>query len=235
VYSGRGDQGDWLQKRLPWIHIAEPSYRSLQAGIQRLLLLAMQTRVVIFSAGPTPWDDESRLVGNHPLPLTAGAVLAIKQLLDAQPMPASSVYRPAANEACDQTAQLIAARYDLHPYDEPQLEAVRFGLWQGLTRDELGHRFGKVFTQWKNRPLTVTPPDGEPLPDAITRIGDALKRILRRNRGVTVTLALRPMAMQIAIGVLQRQSPRQIAEHLHESPPTATLELDLAALRQFIR
>lgn len=197
--------------------------------------MAMQTRVVMISAGPTPWDEEGRLVGSHPLPLTGGAVLAINRLLDAQPLPASSVYRAAANEACDQAAQLIAARYDLPPRDEAQLEAVRLGLWQGLARAEVRHRFGKVFAQWEDRPLTVTPPDGEPLAGAIARMTDALKRILRRNRGVTVALALRPMAMQIAIGVLQGQSPQQIAGHLHQSPPAATIALDLATLRRFIR
>jgi broad specificity phosphatase PhoE len=77
-------------------------------------------------------------------------------------------------------------------------------------------------------PLAVTPPDGEPLAGAIDRLAAALKRILKANRGRTVALPLRPMSLEIAAGLLQDQSPADIAAHLHQQQPMATIEVDSA-------
>jgi broad specificity phosphatase PhoE len=187
----------------------------------------MATQVLMIEAGPTPWDAEGRMVGSRPLPLTAEALDAIRHLLDdLRPGSIASVYRPAANEACNQTAHLIAKKFNLRVRDNPALEEVKLGLWEGLAPEEVKFRFPTVFPQWLEHPLSVTPPDGEPLPDAIARIDDALKRILRRNRGVMLALALRPMAMQIASGLLANEPVEKIAERLHQHQPIATIEVN---------
>jgi broad specificity phosphatase PhoE len=186
----------------------------------------MSTRVVLIEAGPTPWEAEGRIVGSRPLPLTAEAIDAIRHRLESVSLAINSVYRAATNEACDQVAKLIAQKFRLRPRDSPELETVNLGLWEGLRPEELRRRFPTVFPQWQEHPLAVTPPDGEALAGAIERIGAALKRILRRNRNLTVALPLRPMALQIAAGVLRRENHEAIAGHLHESVPLATIEVD---------
>ena len=99
------------------------------------------------------------------------------------------------------------------------------GLWQGLTPEELKMRFPTVFPQWLANPLGVTPPDGEPLAEAIGRIGSALQRIFRRNRGVTVALPLRPMALQIVAGLTMGLPPEKIAAQLHQRQPLASMDV----------
>jgi broad specificity phosphatase PhoE len=191
----------------------------------RLFKLVMSTRVVLIEAGPTPWDAEGRIVGSRPLPVTAEGIDAIRHLLDALAGRVNSVYRTAQNEACDQVAKLISQRFGLRLRDNKDLETVNLGLWEGLTPEEVRFRFPTVFPQWQEHPLAVTAPDGEPLPRAINRIGQALNRILRRNRNLTIALALRPMALQIAAGTLRRENHESIAAHLHESQPIATIEV----------
>src|ERR1700722_6217161 len=97
----------------------------------------MSTRVVLIEAGPTPWDKEDRLGGGSSLPLTAEAMDAIRHLLNTINTPITAVYRPAANEACNQTAQIIAKKYGLRPRDKAELDEVALGLWQGLLPDEI--------------------------------------------------------------------------------------------------
>jgi probable phosphoglycerate mutase len=194
----------------------------------------MITRLLLIEAGPTPWDIEGRIVGSRPLPLTAEATDAIRHLLDGLPHPITSVYRSASNEACDQIARMIADKFSLRLRDNPDLEAVHLGLWEGLAHDEVKFRFPTVFPEWLQNPLAVNPPDGEPLTEAIARIYDALKRILRRNRGQTIALPLRPRTLQIAMGVLQNEPADKIASHLHESIPLATIEMDAVELKTFV-
>jgi broad specificity phosphatase PhoE len=190
-----------------------------------LFQFSMSTRILLIEAGPTPWDAEGRISGSMSLPLTAEAIDAARHLVDSLEHSLASVYRPAANEACDQVAKIAAKRFDLRPRDNAQLQEVRMGLWEGLTRDELKTRFPTVFPQWFSNPLSVTPPEGEPLGEAIGRIGSALGRILKRNRGATLALALRPMALQIAAGLILDQPPDQIARHLHERQPMASMDV----------
>jgi probable phosphoglycerate mutase len=194
----------------------------------------MLTRVVLIAAGPTPWDVEGRLVGSRPLPLTAEALDAIQHLLESLSPPVHSVYRAADNEASDQTARLVAKHFNLRVRDNPALDGLQLGLWEGLTAEEVRFRFPTVFQQWLENPLAVVPPDGEPLTSAIDRTHEALARILRRNRGQSIVLALRRRVMQIAIGVLRGESPQIIAGHLHEELPIATIELAPGDLKKIV-
>jgi broad specificity phosphatase PhoE len=183
------------------------------------------THLLLIHAGPTPWDVEDRLVGNHPLPLTDLARATIDGVVRNLQYPISVIYCFRKNEAADQAAKIVAVRFGLRPRDSAALDEVNLGLWQGLTRSELRFRFPTVFPQWEENPLAVNPPDGESLPDAINRIQAGIKGILRRNRGVAVALPLRPMAMQITIGLLRRETPEQIAGHLHNTSAIETINL----------
>ena len=146
----------------------------------------------------------------------------------------TSVYRFRKNEACEQAAKIIAARFNLRPRDSVALDEVNLGLWQGLTRSELRFRFPTVFPEWEESPLTVNPPDGELLADAIQRLGSGLKRILRSNRGGSIVLALRPLAMQIILGLLRQEDAQTIAGHLHNVAPVETIEIADNELRRYV-
>jgi broad specificity phosphatase PhoE len=186
----------------------------------------MSTRVVLIEAGPTPWDADGRIVGSRPLPLTAQALDAIRHRLQTLDGAINSVYRTSHNEACEQVAKLISQLFALRSRSNDDLETVHLGLWEGLSPEEVRFRFPTVFPQWQEHPLSVTPPDGEPLGAAIDRITAAVTRILRRNRNLTVALPLRPMALQIVTGVLRRENHEAIAGHLHASVPIATINVD---------
>jgi broad specificity phosphatase PhoE len=186
----------------------------------------MSTTVVMFQAAPTPWDVEGRIVGNSSIPLTAEAMDAIRHLLDCVTDPIAAVYRPAGNEACTQAAQIIGKKFGLRARDNPDLDEVGLGLWQGLLPQEIRRRFPTIYPKWEETPLLVTPPDGEPLDAAIRRIGGATRQIIHRNRNTCVALVLRPMALQIASGVLHDQNSTEIARRLHHRLPIETIDLN---------
>src|SRR5262245_36694384 len=99
------------------------------------------TRLLIIHAVPTPCEAECRLTGNHTLPLTADARRAIEALVPMLPGDVASVYRCKSNEACDEAARIVSARFKLRPRDSAALDAMSLGLWQGLLREQLRFRF----------------------------------------------------------------------------------------------
>jgi hypothetical protein len=52
-------------------------------------------------------------------------------------------------------------------------------------------------------------------------------KIIRRNRGYCIVLAVRPRTAQIIAGTIDGESAEQIAAHLHESPDAVTIVKDI--------
>src|SRR2546423_13748648 len=160
-------------------------------------------KFILIHAGPTPWDEEDRITGRHPLPLTDEARAAITSLANALTDQVTAVYRAKSNEACDEAARIIAKRFALRPRDNRELDGWNLGLWQGLRREDARRRFPKVVRQWEESPGNIVPPEGESLADALARLRGALRSIILKNRQGVVALALRPHAMQMAAGLLR--------------------------------
>jgi broad specificity phosphatase PhoE len=192
------------------------------------------TRVVLIHAGPTPWDVEDRIVGNHPLPLTVDAKANIEAIAEGLPHDVTAVYRFKKNEACEQAGKIFSERFKCPMHDNKALDEMNLGLWQGLTRSELKFRFPTVIPQWQSNPLSVIPPDGESLEEAVQRLMGGLTRVLRRSRGVSIIIPLRPLAMRIMLGILQQKQPLAIARDLQNSSPIETIEIADENLHQFI-
>jgi broad specificity phosphatase PhoE len=183
------------------------------------------TRLLLIHAGPTPWDAENRLTGSHSLPLTPDAQVAAQSLVDAIAVPPTGLYLCRADEACEQVGRMVGKRFGLRLRDRPEFAELKLGLWEGLEREELRRRFSTIFPQWEEQPLSVIPPEGESLQEAIDRVKPALQKILRRNRDGNVAIVLRPLAMQIVSGLLHDEDGAKIAAHLHNIDVMETIEL----------
>jgi broad specificity phosphatase PhoE len=190
------------------------------------------THVLLINAGPTPWDAEGRLGGNHSLPLTVDGEIAITKMLKAIQAPVTAVHTCRANEACEQAARIVAREFNLKIRDNELLEPISLGLWQGLTPAELRYRFPSVFAQWEENPLSVNPPEGESLADAADRMRGALGKIFRRNRDEDeVAIVTRPHSLQILLGLLRGEPLPAIAAHLHDATPVERIEPSVDVLR----
>lgn len=184
------------------------------------------TRVLLIHAGPTKWDEENRLTGAHSLPLTDDAALAAKGLVEAVARPPTGLYLCRDNEACEQVGKMIAEKFNLRLRDRPELQELKLGLWEGLTRDELRRRIPTVVKQWHDDPLRVQPPQGESIPQAIERVRPAVRKIVRRNPDGVVAIVVRPYVMQIVRGLLLNEPPSVIASHLQNVDMMETIEVD---------
>jgi broad specificity phosphatase PhoE len=187
--------------------------------------------VLLINAGPTPWDAEGRLGGNHVLPLTADGEIALTKAIRSLAEPVTAVYTCRKNEACEQAARIVARQFNLKVRDNDLLEPISLGLWQGLTPEELRFRFPTVFPQWEENPLSVNPPEGEALADAADRMRRALRKIFRRNRDETVAVVTRPHSLQILLGLLRGEDLAGIATHLHDAASMERIDVANGVLR----
>ena len=123
----------------------------------------MSLRLVLVRHGETAWNRERRYQGWRDTPLSAtGRVQAeaAGRLLARQPL--AAVWSSPLERARD-TAAAIAAPLGLLVREEAAFKEMRFGEWEGLTRDEASAQFPSLYRAWAETPHLVTLPGAETL------------------------------------------------------------------------
>lgn len=81
-----------------------------------------------------------------------------------------------------ETGEIVAAALGLAaPRTEAELRERRFGVFEGLTREECAAQHPDHWAAWLAQ--TTAPPGGEPREEAVQRLGRALERIVAREEG----------------------------------------------------
>lgn len=155
--------------------------------------------VYLIQTGETTWDADERVESPNGAPLTdSGAQTATLTACELSAEDVQAVYAGDA-EAEEQTARLIAEQLKVKLFLRPELRDMNFGLWQGLTHDEIKRRRPKLYKQWLESPAGACPPGGETVAEATERLKHALQAIEKKHKGAPVAIVARPMI----IGVLR--------------------------------
>ena len=155
------------------------------------------TRLLLVPSGLTDWHEQHRIAGDTDLPLSAAGIQQA-----ATHGPALAPFNPTAvysgsEETARQTASLIAKSLGLRTRSIAGLKEVSLGHWQGLSHDEFEERFERVDKVWQSEPLAVTPPEGESLSEAETRLCAALQKLVKRKTDETLVIVLGPLACAV--------------------------------------
>lgn len=93
-----------------------------------------------------------------------------------------------------QTAQELAKYLKIKVRKTDKLDEVNLGLWEGLTPVQLKKRFPKVYKQWRDNPMSICPPEGEELGQAIDRLIGKIHKLATRHEGNCMAVVLGPLA-----------------------------------------
>jgi broad specificity phosphatase PhoE len=147
------------------------------------------TRIVLIRHGQTTWNKCERVRGQVDVPLddvglAQAEATAARVVEQYQP---AAVYCSPLQRAV-QTAQPIAGLLGQQVQAEPGFIDMSFGLWQGLTSEEVTRRWPELTHTWLQAPHLVTFPDGESLQLVRDRGTAALERVIKRHRDETAAI-----------------------------------------------
>lgn len=155
----------------------------------------MMCKFFLISTGRTVWEEQDRLESAVGSPLTPRGVTDVchlaQQLEDCR---ISAIYCGDSLSE-EQSAQLVARVLGVKFKFIHGLHELDYGLWQGLTLDEIQRRQPRVLRQWLDEPGSVAPPGGEFLADAADRLWQAVRTVARRHKSQSVLLVLRPIML----------------------------------------
>jgi len=91
-------------------------------------------------------------------------------------------------QRCVEFANLIASEEAIDLEINPSLQEIDFGVWEGLSPDEIMKDDADLLHAWWASPTKVTPPDGEDFHDFQARVLKSLKQIIQENKGKKILL-----------------------------------------------
>lgn len=151
--------------------------------------------MILVHPGLTELNEQGRLIGNLDLPLSESGELQVRKLADDLGEQTISLIITAPDLAAQQTAQAISDDGSIKIRIEENFANLDIGLWHGKAIEELKETQPRLFKQWREHPENVTPPEGETIESADSRVRKAMKWISKKKRsGTIVIVASHPLA-----------------------------------------
>ena len=159
-------------------HAVGPSFPRCYSAPVRRILLARH--------GQTAWNAQGRLQGHTDIELDDTGRTQAKQLADS--LVGAGITRVWSSDLARarQTATIVASELGLPPPEvDAELRERKFGVFEGLTRDEILAQHPEAWRAWVAH--TTHPPGGEPRDEATVRMQRALLRIVADDTALVVT------------------------------------------------
>ncbi|WP_066635454.1 alpha-ribazole phosphatase [Desulfolucanica intricata] len=148
----------------------------------------MSCRVYLVRHGETVWNAEMRFQGHADVALTETGqkqAWALSKRMSKETIHA--FYSSDLKRAYD-TARVLAEPHGIEVQKIPNLREINFGLWEGLTFNEIINKFGQKAAKWWDNPSVTRIPGGETLQEVAERCFRALKLIVQDHLGQQVVI-----------------------------------------------
>jgi alpha-ribazole phosphatase len=165
------------------------------------------TKVYLIRHGETEGAESRRYKGHIDVPLSENGIEQIKKVADfiagAGPCACPIQGRPQRVAPADhiltavycsdlsraiRSAEIVAEPHGLKPVIVEGLKERSFGVWEGMTFDEIKEKWPDAFNSWAANPLQFSPMGGESTMEVRERALKAFDEITGRNKGRDIAI-----------------------------------------------
>ena len=156
-------------------------------------------RLFVLRHGETDSSRTRRFTGACDVGLTArGQQQADAAAVALAGLPVHAVYA-SPMERTRSFAEVIAKPHQIPVQLDARFAEMRFGDWEGLTRDEAATAHPDLYAGWRRAPETVTPPGGEPLSSVAARVAAGIGELPSRHPDQTVVLVTHAIVVRLIV------------------------------------
>lgn len=122
----------------------------------------MAIKLYLIRHGETKGAETKRYKGHIDVPLSENGVEQMKRVAGylAQEAFLNAIYCSDLSRAV-KSAEIIAEPCGLKPVIMPELRERNFGIWEGMSFDEIREKWPDAFNAWAGNPLKFSPMNGE--------------------------------------------------------------------------
>lgn len=146
------------------------------------------TELLLIRHGETAWNAEHRIQGHLDIPLSATGIRQAALLADRLARETIVAVYSSELTRARLTAEPFAARLGLDITSDTRLRERSFGVFEGLTADEIAARHPEGFRRWRERDPAWAIDEGESGQQLIDRVLSALNDITQRHPGESVAV-----------------------------------------------
>ncbi len=148
------------------------------------------TIIYLIRHGHTVDGDEKRYKGHIDVELSEEGRRQVRELAEGL---RSAEYMPDVIYSSDlirarESAAIIGREFNLGTLIREGLRERGFGVWEGMSFEEIALGYPDEFKKWKEDPLNFSPPGGESTREVHVRVRRVLRGVLDRHEGETVFL-----------------------------------------------
>lgn len=148
----------------------------------------MMTKIYLIRHGETEGAEARRYKGHIDVPLSEKGIEQIKRVADfIADNIITAVYCSDLGRAI-KSAEIIAAPFGLKPEIVKDLKERSFGVWEGMSFDEIKEKWPDAFNAWAANPLKFSPMDGESTIEVRDRVIKAFEEIINKHNGQTIAI-----------------------------------------------
>ena len=184
----------------------------------------------VMRTGQTVFEAQSRVDSVGGSPLTDEGIHQVAGMIAQLAGRGIDAIYASEAEAEQQTADMVAEALTLKVRTAGDLREIDYGLWQGLTLEEIQRRQPKAYRQWTQTPTTLCPPGGETLVEAQHRVRKNLKQILHRPKCDSPLIVVRPVVMGLVRCIMENHKLETFWQHVDHDPTWCSYQADSAVL-----
>jgi alpha-ribazole phosphatase len=164
----------------------------------------MVTTLYLIRHGETEGDGIRRYKGTLDVPLSEKGIKQVERVSkhilklistiqkEGDTMPVTgpklaAVYSSDLSRAL-KSAEIIARPHSLRPIAVSSLSERNFGVWEGMSFEEIKEKYPEEFKAWGENPLEFSPVKGESTLEVRDRVMDAFERIVQAHPGERVAI-----------------------------------------------
>lgn len=146
-------------------------------------------RLILIRHGETHWNASQRYQGQTDIPLNHTGREQAARLAEYlhKNEPLEAVYCSDLVRAAE-TADLLARAYDLKPTPDRRLREFCFGIWEGLTFNDIWENYREDFEKWFTKFEEFCVPGGESFSELSERSLEALEEIGLNHSGTVAVV-----------------------------------------------
>ena len=156
----------------------------------------MATTIYLIRHGETVDADSRRYKGHIDVPLSENGMNQLERLaeylyqnlqLKTQNSKLTAVYCSELSRAL-KSAAIIAKPYGIKPVIVEDLKERSFGVWEGMTFDEIKEKWPDAFNAWADNPLKFSPIEGENTLEVKERAMKAFNEIIKNHKDEEIAI-----------------------------------------------
>jgi alpha-ribazole phosphatase/probable phosphoglycerate mutase len=156
----------------------------------------MATIIYLIRHGETVDSDSRRYKGHIDVPLSDNGIAQVRKLSGylsqnterrTQNTDIKAVYCSGLSRAV-KSAEIISESFSLDPIIDNGLKERNFGVWEGMSFDEIREKWPDAFNAWAENPVKFSPIKGESTLDVRDRAMEAFNTIVSNHTGDSIAI-----------------------------------------------